>query len=400
MESSTVSIITNGFKNNLFAIDFYFEKFGSLAQSEDQSAVEDKNQYFKQCMDELGIDKTKPKEEQNFSSEDVLIFAKKILKAPKLSHQNFEILSRSSFLMLNNYFEYLLADLLTYYYQKFKESLNEKNFKITLKELNEFENIQEATTSLILKEVESMMIDFSFHKLLEHFENELGIELENQIINWDKIEEFRERRHLIVHNSSVVNKKYIVRTNNPYNLKQGDKVNISIEYFNEAFKEFYLAGLLLCYNCWGKWDKENADQALKDMLNESFDNLKLEKYELVKRITDYTNKIDARNEEQENVLLRAKFNRCIALKKLNNQTDLKKDLKKIKVGTALPLFQLGHAILSEKEDSILPLFKQTKALEDVDLDKYNEWPLYSFVREKEDLNEQVLNILKEGDNIN
>ena len=45
--------------------------------------------------------------------------------------------------MLNNYFEYLLADLLTYYYSKYKKSLNQKEFKVSLKELEEYETVHD-----------------------------------------------------------------------------------------------------------------------------------------------------------------------------------------------------------------------------------------------------------------
>lgn len=390
----SVFIILTEYRTNLFAIETFFEKFGLIAQTEDKTAIDGKVEYIKQCMIEMGIDESKPEKEQKFSSEEVMLFAKKILKTPKLSHQNFEILSNSSFLILNNYFEYLLSDLITYYYQKFKESLYGKDFKISLEELNEFENIEELNSSLILKEVETMMIEFSFHKLLEHFRDVLSIDLEDQIINWKKIEEFRERRHLIVHNSSVVNKKYIMRTNNPYNLKIGEIIDIPSDYFNDAYLEFYLAGLVLSYNCWSKWDKKNIDEALSDLLNESFENLKLSKFELTKRLTDYSNKIEARNDEQEDLLLRVKFNRCIALKKLDNQTELKKDLKKIKVSTSLPVFKLAHAILSDKEELIIKSVKQTKALKDIDKEKYIEWPIYSFIRENKKLNEKVLKLIK------
>ena len=291
--------------------------------------------------------------------------------------------------MLNNYFEYLLSDLLSYHYNKFQKSLNEKKFNLALKEINEFESIEEFTKALITKEVESMMVELSFDELIEHFHNTLEIDNEKEIINWDKIRECRERRHLIVHNSSIVNHKYLSRTKNPFNLKVGDLIHIDKEYFSNSCKEFFLAGLLLSYNAWGKWDKDDATKAIREMMVDSFELLKQNEFQLVSRITDYTQKIEGRNEEQEDFLLRTKFNRLISLKKLGNETALSKELKKIKIGTASPIFKLAHAILSENHKNIIELVKQSKAMDELDTVRYNEWPIYEFVRTNSEINKKI-----------
>lgn len=336
-KKQTVNSILDNFKKNLFGIEYYYDKFGSLAKGEDVDELKRNSEFVLSCLKEIGIDTKKSKTnktKQSISKEMILQLATKIQKQPKISAKNYEILSRSSFLMLNNYFEYLLSDLLSYHYNKFQKSLNEKKFGIALKEINEFESIEEFTRSLITKEVESMMVELSFDELLEHFHKNLEIDNERQIIFWDKIRESRERRHLIVHNSSIVNKKYILRTNNPFNLKIGDVIHIDEEYFRNSCKEFLLAGLILSYNSWGKWDKEKSTEAIYEMMSDSFDLLKQNEYLIVSRFTNYCQKIEPRNEEQEDALLRIKFNRLISLKKLGSESELLKETKKMKLGTA------------------------------------------------------------------
>jgi hypothetical protein len=291
--------------------------------------------------------------------------------------------------MLNNYFEYLLSDLLSYHYSKFQNSLNEKKFNIALKEINEFDTIEDFTKSLITKEVEAMIVELSFNELLEHFHTTLGIDNEKSIVNWDTIIECRERRHVIVHNSSLVNKKYLIRTKNPFNLKIGDTVHVDKEYFLNSCKEFFLAGLLLSYNSWGKWDKESTTQAIKELMFDSFELLKQHEYTLVARFTDYLQKIDPRTEEQEDCLMRARFNRLIALKKLGSDHALTKELTKLKVGTASPIFKLAYSILAGKHENIIELVKQSKAVDELDIHKYREWPIYEFLRSIPELNNKI-----------
>lgn len=396
----SVESILGTFKDNLHSVDFFFNKFGGIAEDEDEGAMNSSFDYIKDAFTSIGIELNeekvgKEKKEKTISEDEIKKLARKLRKKPKLSVQNFQILSSSSFLMLNNYFEYLIADLLSYHYNKYKDTLNSKEFKISLKEMDEYESIDDLEKYLILKEVETMLIELSFDSLLNHFKTKLNISLSSDIVNWDIITECRERRHIIVHNASIVNKKYLSRTNNPEKKKIGDKIKISKEYFQTVFNEIKLAGLLLSYECWGSWDSEKATSAIRDMLDESFDSLSLKDITTCDKITTYIGKIEPRNEEQEDYLMRAKFNKCIALKKQGKKTELNKILATIKVGTSTPLFKLAHAILSEKtEKIILELIEQSYKLEEIDFDSYSEWPLFEFIRNKKELNEKVEDKLK------
>lgn len=397
-----VESIYNTYFENLNSVKLYFNKFGNLASGEDASIKEKSKEFFDQALSEIKeeMDRVKKNEEENdsLSKEEVEAFltkfARKLKKQPKISPRNYEILSRSSFLMLNNYFEYLIADLLGYYYNKFKNSLNEKEFKFTLKELNEYDSIEEATKDLIVKEVESLIIEKSFNELLEHFEEKLSISLEKGLIKWDEIIEIRERRHLIVHNSSIVNKKYISRTKNPFNYKIGDVVHIDKDYFLKSWSQFKLAGQLLIFNCWGNWDKDNIDNAIYQIMIQTFSDLNSKNYELVCKTCKYSEQIEPKNEDQEDYILRIKVNNAISLKKQNKDAEVKKVLKKIKVGTATPIFKIAHNILSDKHDDLEELFTQAIIVDKLNIDSYLEWPIFDFVRGKDEINQRLIKTFK------
>lgn len=397
-KEQSVNKIYDSFKENLFGIGFYFEKFGRLAITEDKDVVDKTIHLIDEYFAEIGIDPSSSAEEikkLKLPKDAINQLARKLTKQPPISIKNFEILSSGSFLMLNNYFEYLLTDLLIYHYSKFKSSLNSREFKVSLKELEEYNDLNELSEALILKEVETMLIELTFDQLLNHFTKDLAIDLNDNIVNWELIKECRERRHLIVHNSSIVNKKYLARTKNPDKLKVGDKINVSKEYFDNAYEEFRLAGMLLLLNCWGKWDKDKTDSAITKIVDETFDGLQNGQINFVFRFTEYLPNVEPRNEDQEDRILRARFNRCIALKKLNKKEDLKKTLKNIKVGTASPVFKLAHAILSDKDNvTIKKLLRQSYTLKEIDIDDYNEWPMFDFLREDEKLNSELLGIFK------
>jgi hypothetical protein len=393
----SVEKIFDIFYRNIYGSELYFSKFSNLAVTEDKDEIKRSKEYIDRCLEELGMDlKSKTESKKEFTADEILIFARKVSKSPKITHKNFEILANSSFLMLNNYFEYLLSDLLSYYYNKFDGSISNNEMVTTLEHLNEFDTIEDFKKDLIQREVDSMLLEMTFPELLKHFEEFLKIELCNDIIDWSKIEEFRERRHLIVHNSARVNKKYLTRTKNPFNFKQGDQVHIDSDYFNSAISEFKLAGYLLIFSCWGKWDKDKTTEAISKLMVESFEALKNNDPNFALRLTMYLKHIEPRDEEQEDIIFRTKFNKCIALQQLDKKAELIKELKKIKVGTATPLFRLGHAILSGSDlPNIIDLIKQSYALEDFDIDKYLEWPIYCSIRENTEADKLVRKTLKE-----
>ena len=131
------------------------------------------------------------------------------------------------------------------------------------------------------------------------------------------------------------------------------------------------------------------------MLDESFDSLIENELDFCNNLTSFMQQIDPRNEQQEDYMLRAKFNMCIALKKQKKTIELNKVLKSIKVGTSLPLFKLAHGILSDKSDKILlELIDQSYKLEEFDYDSYLEWPMFDFIRSKKRLNTQIEKIIK------
>ena len=247
---------------------------------------------------------------------------------------------------------------------------------------------------MIIKEIEALILEKSFSELLQHFEDKLKISLEKELIKWDNIIEIRERRHLIVHNSSIVNKKYIVRTKNPYNFKIGDVIPIDKTYFLNCLKEFKLAGQLLLFNCWGNWDKDKIDEAINEIMIQSYEDLITRNYEIVLKTCKYAEVIIPKNNAQEDFLLRIKINYAIALKRTNN-SKLNEVLKSIKIGTATPIFKVAHKILSNDFDNIESEIRKAIVLEELSKEQYLEWPIFEEIRNMNIIDKKILKLFDE-----
>jgi len=296
--------------------------------------------------------------------------------------------------MLNNYFEFLFSDLLYYFFTKNSGSIRSQKISISLEELSKYKTIEEAYEDLILKEVEAILLEKNFEELKSYFTKDLKVSLEEDSIDWQRINEIRERRHILVHNNSIVNNKYLSRSTNPYKLKLGDEIKIESEYFITALSEIKLAGLLILFNCWGKWDKDSTTMAIKEIVTLVHDLLKVQQYRLVDKICNYVeNYIEPKNDDEEDSIYRIKYNHCLALKRMGNQEVLNVKLKSIKVGIMTPVFKMAHHILKNEYDNAIKLMAKAKMVDELTIADYENWSIFEEIRNSEKLNREALKIL-------
>ena len=424
-EISKINLIYEQFVLNIQSIQLFFKKFSILALEEDKSILLSKQAYmenalkkafgqkgFEKIMTKINEEKEKEEEikDDSFSSisedinkSDSSDFTKSNLfdlmyemeNAPKLQTKNYEILASSTFLILNNYFEFLFADLLTFHFTNNRNLIGEKNINISLNDLKNYSNIEEAYDDFLFKEVEKLLLEMTFEEIKNYFKK-LDVSLSEDFINWDIINEIRERRHLIVHNNSIVNKKYIAKSNNPYNLNIGDIANIDAGYLNKSIVEIQIAGILLIMNCWGKWEKKYATNAITEILTLTFELLQQKRNKTALRICEYVEKnIKPSNDDEENCIIRIKFNHCIALKRIDEKKVLEKKLNELRVGSMSPIFKIAKHILSDEHKIAISLFKHSIVVDDLKIDDYLEWPVFEEIRTDNDLNISAIEQFKE-----
>ena len=216
-DKSTINYIYQQFIRNIESVEAFFETFSLKALEEDKSILESRKTHLenailktfgeeglKDFLKEIEKEDTEV-EENKATSKEVPVekledFLYQVTRTPKLQDKNFEILSNGAFLILNNHFEYLFADLLTFHFTTNKKVLEEKNISISLNELKNYSTVEEAYNDILFREVEKILLDLSFDEIKNYFKK-LDVSLSEKLIDWELINEIRERRHLIVHNN-------------------------------------------------------------------------------------------------------------------------------------------------------------------------------------------------------
>jgi len=260
-----------------------------------------------------------------------------------------------------------------------------------LNELKNYSNVEEAYNDILFREVEKTLLDLSFDEIKNYF-TKLNISLSENLIDWKLINEIRERRHLIVHNNSIVNKKYLSRTENPFKFEIGNQLEVKTDYLRNSIAEIKLAGIILIMNCWGKWSKDNVTEAIGELMDLTFELLKSNRNELALKICEYIDiNIKPRNDDEEGYILRAKINNCIALKRLKKKEILTNKLKGIRTSSMSPIFKIAKHLLKNEHKETIPLIKQAIIVDDLLFDNFLEWPLFEDIRDDEKFGDLVEN---------
>lgn len=143
------------------------------------------------------------------------------------------------------------------------------------------------------------------------------------------INEAYQRRNILVHNNGIVNKRYIKSVGVLPELKEvrlGEQLNISGDYFFPVYWEILAGGIVLGQNCWRKWFKEDiagADATLIDCINR----------ELLKKAVISASKLCIYSKEIETDSEDARFELdsllCQSIKMLGLKNKLTKAIKKL-----------------------------------------------------------------------
>lgn len=393
------------FNTNLESLKFFVESISPIAINEDKKQLDKAAAHIENSFLEVGIDLSKESKEKKdkkieFTEEQLDKLVSSLHKAKSIvTPKNAYLLYHSSFLMLISYFEYLFTDLLKFYFKTYPGSISDKNITIQLNELKEYENLDEIRDFIIHKEVESMLFDLNFNELQDYFKKTLKVSLEDQLINYDIINEARERRHIIIHNNCIINKKYLSKINsNILDKKEkiniGENITVSKNYFNSVFNEIFVAGNIIVFNCWQQWKKEEKGDLLDQIMDITFNALKSKNYYTSEKIGLYSSKIEANNDEEADTLLRADINYCIALKNNNKKPELEKRLAAIKPSTLSPIFKVAHCALRDDKAGVLTNIKNAKTVDEFTFEKYQDWPLFEGFRNDLEFNKKVQKTLE------
>ena len=396
-ELANLETIHNSFMNNLESLKTFVDSVAPIAQKHDLAARRKIERTFSQILKILGIPKSQigkkvPRQVKGtITREQAKQIAELSAKLPRLSLPQAQILYRSSFVMLISYFDFLISDLIRYFYRKYPESLSDKALGITLKELSLLGGIDEAIDFVISKEADNVLYD-SLVKQKNFFKTTLKIDTKDHIINWNSLIEATERRHIIVHNNCRVNRRYLATVNlseipeKAKDIKEGTLIHITEEYFRDVFDEICISGLILIQCCNRKWEKDETGRADEQLALDIYDALEKENWRCAERLGLFSKECEVIDQAYRLVL---DVNYCQSLKWQGKDKPMEEELKKFDISALSPKFRLALCALRSDHDGFYKNVENAIIADKLTESDFNKWPLFRELRRDNTYQEKI-----------
>jgi len=389
--------IHHSFTTNLYSLEVFVKNVAPIAAKQDKAATKEITRAVNQLSQLIKTEEknkrtSAPKLDNKKILQEIYSIAKKL---PHIPLAQAELLYRSSFIMLISYFDFLLSDLIHYFYKKYPDSLSGKELPLKLSELKLLGSIDDAVDYVVHKEAESVLYD-SLKGQIKYLKNTLKIDTKDNIINWNKLTESMERRHITVHNDCKINRRYLNNVDlsqipeKTKGIKEGTKIRITEKYFRGVLEEICVAGLVLLQVCWRKWEGDDTGDADTRLITDIYDILVKEDWACAERLGLFSKECDVKDHADRLIL---DINYCQSLKWQGKQDKLEEEIKKFDISALSPRFILAVCALKSDRDGFYSNVENAIVVDGMQEEHFMEWPLFRELRKDADYGDKIHSIL-------
>ncbi|AHK17638.1 hypothetical protein [Thalassolituus oleivorans] len=260
---------------------------------------------------------------------------------------------------------------------------------ITYKQLIELKSIDTAIKGVIAKEVENLLRG-SHEEHISYIDEKLKLGIRDHFPNLSCFLEVAERRNLFVHTGGQVSNQYLDRCRGfkyPVNdIKEGQELEVSDDYFEKAFNVFFEIGLRIGQAAFRRLfpdEVATADSALNKLA------IKFLNYgdnELAELITNYELNIPQklRSDDSENEYY-ARINRAIAQKRQGK--DFEPGLDGVPWKAFHSKYKLCLHVLRDELQEAAALMSSDDVIDEVGIEGFRTWPVFQDFRSTEEFRE-------------
>lgn len=312
-------------------------------------------------------------------------------KLPRINVAQVGLLYKSSFVMLISFLDNIIHDMIHCYYRMYPEALSETDLSINLSELKLCADRDEAIDIIVNKKVDSVMYGNLRSQRL-YLKNNLGIDVGEEIIDWDVVNEAVERRNIIIHNNSIINRRYLGSVNYSVlpekrgEIREGKQLGITAQYFKKVSDEILITGVVLVQKCWRKWMKDDIKNADSDLIRATNRLLLRGEWNVVERIGTFSKDVKVYDAASRHLL---DINYCESLKWQGKETELGVELNKFDESNLRPRFLVTLSALKGDKEGFYKNMEKAVAIGDIIQQEFDEWTLFRELRKDNEYDERI-----------
>jgi hypothetical protein len=290
--------------------------------------------------------------------------ANKLKKRINSAKESISILSKSYVVSLVSQYDFFLGRLLRCLFLLKPEILNVSERQLTFAQLIELGSTEKAREFIIEKEIETFLRKSHIDQF-SWMENKFSIELRRDLPIWPTFVELTERRNLLVHCNGVVSNQYlqICRENKvglEKDLKVGDSLEISPEYFFNAFRCIFEIGVKLGHVLWRKVRFDQIEEADVSLIEITYNLLEEGKYKLASILLDFAC-LTLKKHASDQTMRIMVINRAQAYRWRENQEECLSIISKEDWSASSNSFKLAVEVLQDNFEKAAQIMRQIGA---------------------------------------
>lgn len=297
---------------------------------------------------------------------------------------------------LVNYFtcyENLLSNIIDYYYRSNRNHL-ETSTQISLKQLREFQSVENVEDFIIEQKVKNLMMK-SIDDIRSYFSHSFHFETEFYAFSKDYLIEISERRNCVIHNGNRISKAYVDKTSRDNNKSIGKHFNHSNAYLKSAYETLLADGIFLIAQLWKQYDLDANPVTEDEAANMNY-SIDRSLFSLLKEKSWMMSKF-----VYKSLLANPKFVKSRELYYLNlalcedslGEENVEETIKRLDLSKLDDKIKIGYYAILCDYDSIIEIISR-KGFDDLNAVQFEQFPIFNKIRnnDKTKYNE-ILDIL-------
>ncbi|MGN8244227.1 hypothetical protein ACTHAM_001127 [Cellulomonas soli] len=289
-----------------------------------------------------------------------------------------EILYSSLLVSMVGTFESAVSEVALYCFTKHPSALNLEQRSFTWSEITQHASIEDFQRATAAKRIAEMQYG-SIIDIFESLKRCFKIDVPSEYLGFD-FQEVIQRRHLVVHNSSMVSALYRDRLRGMESLpKENEQLRIDSDYLLRAAD---LLSVVVFHLCWATASKMLSGKDMEKFenmaVNVPYQMLQAGRFDAAQRQTRVCEHSKTRAESARLVM---QVNQWLAMKLDGRLSECRQEIADWDTGVLENRFKLArHALLGENSQA-LEYVRQMRRDEALSMNWWLTWPLLADVRE-------------------
>lgn len=277
-------------------------------------------------------------------------------------------------------FEVLVSGLVRAFLALRPEILRSTDTRYTFSDLEPFSTLDDFRRHCA-ENVADGLLRGGFDEWMDWFQQKRKIKVAGVTEDANSLVEIFQRRHLLVHNGGVVNRYYRSKVSGDSLPHEGEVLEVSRTYLQQAIDELTVAGVKLALSLVMKIDSspEKLEAVDHEIGHIAFDFLTAESWQIAYDLNEWHLSFASKSSTQ----LIAKINMWVAQKNLNGSKAIALEVEGWDTATLSARYRLAKYALLDQHEKAYELVKSLLDSKDLEPDEWRGWPLLEGVRSYE-----------------